>query len=110
FSGIKPNYQEKHFTDDEKRGRLRLLISPDGRDGSLTIVQDAHVYAGLLDGNEQAELPLAPGRHAYVHVARGRITLHGLALSAGDGVKIADESLLTLADGQDAEVLVFDLP
>jgi redox-sensitive bicupin YhaK (pirin superfamily) len=110
FSGIKPNYQEKRFADEEKRGVLRLVVSPDGQDGSLTIVQDASVYAGLLDGNEKIEHQLATGRHAYVHVARGQLSLNGLELSAGDGVKIADESLLTLADGKDAEVLVFDLP
>lgn len=110
FSGIKPNYQEKRFADEEKRGVLRLVVSPDGQDGSLTIAQDASVYAGLLDGNEKIEHPLAAGRHAYVHVARGQLSLNGVELSAGDGVKIADESLLTLADGKDAEILVFDLP
>jgi redox-sensitive bicupin YhaK (pirin superfamily) len=110
FSGVKPNYQEKRYTDEEKRGTLRLVVSPDGQDGSLTIVQDARVYAGLLDGDERIEQPIASGRHAYVHVARGELSLNGLQLSAGDGVKIADESLLTLADGKGAEVLVFDLP
>lgn len=110
FSGIKPNYQEKRFSDEEKRGRLRLVVSPDGQDGSLTIVQDARVYAGLLDGDEKIEQPLPAGRHAYVHVARGQLTLNGLSLSAGDGVKIADETMLTLAGGENAEVLVFDLP
>ncbi|HEY9573331.1 MAG TPA: pirin family protein [Pusillimonas sp.] len=110
FSGVKPNYQEKHYPEEEKRGKLRLILSPDGQDGSLTIGQDARVYAGLLDGDEKVEQPLAAGRHAYVHVARGQLSLNGLQLSAGDGVKIADETLLTLADGKGAEVLVFDLP
>ncbi|MGB3289096.1 MAG: pirin family protein [Burkholderiaceae bacterium] len=110
FSGIKPNYQETRFAEEEKRGKLRLIVSPDGQDGSLTIVQDARVYAGLLDGDESIEHPLTASRHAYVHVARGQLTLNGLALSAGDGVKIADESLLTLTGGRNAEVLVFDLP
>lgn len=110
FSGVKPNYQEKRYPEEEKRGKLRLVVSPDGQDGSLTIVQDARMFAGLLDGDEKIEQPLAAGRHAYVHVARGQLTLNGQPLSAGDGVKIADESLLTLADGKGAEVLVFDLP
>ncbi|MFW7342091.1 pirin family protein [Pollutimonas sp. H1-120] len=110
FSGVKPNYQEKRYPEEDKRGKLRLVVSPDGQDGSLTIVQDARMFAGLLDGDEKIEQPLAAGRHAYVHVARGQLTLNGQPLSAGDGVKIADESLLTLADGKDAEVLVFDLP
>lgn len=110
FSGVKPNYQEKRYPEEDKRGKLRLVVSPDGQDGSLTIVQDARMFAGLLDGDEKIEQPLAAGRHAYVHVARGQLTLNGLPLSAGDGVKIADEPLLTLTDGMGAEVLVFDLP
>lgn len=109
FSGIKPNYQEKRFEAEEKRGRLRLVASPDGSDGSLTIAQDAKVYAALLDGAERVEHPIAPGRHAYLHVARGELTLNGQPLAAGDGVKIADETLLMLADGNKAEVLLFDL-
>lgn len=110
FTGTKPNYQEKHFDDAEKRGRLRLLVSPDGVDGSLSIVQDARIYAGLLDDKEHIEHPIALDRKAYVHVARGRVSLNGHELSAGDGVKIAEEALLTLSDGENAEVLVFDLP
>ncbi len=110
FSGVKPNYQEKRYPEEDKRGKLRLVVSPDGQDGSLTIVQDARMFAGLLDGDEKIEQPLAAGRHAYVHVARGQLTLNGLPLSAGDGVKIADEPLLTLTGGKGAEVLVFDLP
>src|SRR3546814_3260815 len=94
---------EKHYPEEEKRGKLRLILSPDGQDGSLTIGQDARVYAGLLDGDEKVEQPLAAGRHAYVHVARGQLSLNGLQLSAGDGVKIADETLLTLADGKDRQ-------
>ncbi|SHH16686.1 pirin family protein [Pollutimonas bauzanensis] len=109
FSGIKPSYQEKRYEDAEKRGRLRLVASPDGTDGSLSIAQDARVYAALLDGAERIEHPVAPGRHAYLHVARGELTLNGLALAAGDGVKIAGESQLALAGGRRAEVLLFDL-
>lgn len=110
FTGIKPNYQEKFFDAADKRGQLRLVVSPDGRDGSLTIVQDASIYAALLDGDERVEHTVAAGRNAYVHVARGELTLNGQPLKAGDGVKIAEETVLTLSDGNNAEVLVFDLP
>lgn len=110
FTGIKPNYQEKHFDDAGKRGRLQLVVSPDGRDGSLTIVQDAAVYAALLDGEETIQHTLEPGRKAYVHVARGTLVLNGLTLSTGDGVRIADETALTFNQGEQAEFLLFDLP
>ena len=110
FTGVKPNYQEKFFDAAEKRGKLRLVASTDGRDGSLSIVQDAAIYAALLDGDERIEHPVAAGRHAYLHVARGELTLNGQALAAGDGVKIADETALILADGKNAEVLLFELP
>lgn len=110
FTGIKPNYQEKFFDAADKRGQLRLVVSPDGRDGSLTIVQDASIYAALLDGDERVEHTVAAGRNAYVHVARGELTLNGQPLEAGDGVKIAEETVLTLSNGKGAEVLVFDLP
>ncbi|MEO6960308.1 MAG: quercetin 2,3-dioxygenase, partial [Burkholderiaceae bacterium] len=110
FTGVKPNYQEKFFDATEKRGILRLVVSPDGRDGSLSIGQDAYMYAALLDGVERVEVPIAPSRLAYLHVARGKIDLNDQALTTGDGAKIADESLLTLSNGQRAEVLLFDLP
>ncbi len=110
FTGVKPNYQEKFFDATEKRGILRLVASPDGRDGSLSIGQDAYMYAALLDGAERIEYSIAPRRLAYLHIARGEINLNGQALAAGDGVKIADESLLTLSNGQHAEVLLFNLP
>lgn len=110
FTGIKPNYQEKRFDDAGKRGRLRLVVSPDGRDGSLVIVQDASMYAALLDGPESIDHELAPGRKAYVHVARGTLTLNGETLSAGDGVRIEDETDLRFAQGGQAEFLLFDLP
>ena len=109
FSGIKPNYQEKRYDDAQKRGKFCLVASSNGSEGSLTIAQDASMYAALLDGNERIEHAVAPGRHAYLHVARGSLTLNGLALGAGDGVKIADETMLTLVDGDNAEVLLFDL-
>ena len=108
-SGGKPVYQQQHFSEADKRGRLRLIISPDGRDDSLRIQQDANVYAGLFDGDESATLTLDKNRHAYVHVARGGIELDGVKLEAGDGVRLRNPQTLHLAAGKDAEVLVFDL-
>ncbi|EON11120.1 MULTISPECIES: pirin family protein [Pandoraea] len=108
-TGIAPEYQQRRFTPEEKRGRLRMIISPDGSDDSLRIHQDARVYAGLFDGDESATLTLAPNRYAYVHVARGSVSLNGVALGEGDGVRVRDETALTLSNGTDAEVLVFDL-
>jgi quercetin 2,3-dioxygenase len=107
---IEPGYEEKHFAADEKRGRLRLIVSPDGADGSLSIHQDARLYAGLFTGNERAKLEVAPGRRIYVHVARGALTVNGETLEAGDALRISDGSALALSDAKDAEVLVFDLP
>jgi redox-sensitive bicupin YhaK (pirin superfamily) len=108
--GIAPEYEEKRFGPEEKRGRLRLIASPDGADGSVRIHQDARVYAGLFDGAERATLEVAPGRRLYVHVARGRIDAAGHALEAGDALKLQDVRVLALGGGTDAEVLVFDLP
>lgn len=108
-AGGEPVYQQKHFDEADKRGRLRLIISPDGRDGSLRIQQDTLVYAGLFDGEESAILTLDQNRHAYVHVARGSIELNGTKLDAGDGVRLREPDTLKLAAGKDAEVLVFDL-
>ena len=108
--GIAPGYEQKHFTAADKRGRLRLVAAPDGADGSVTIRQDARVYAGLLDGDEQARLEVAPGRRLYVHVARGSVSANGEALSAGDALKLTGVTALALSGGAAAEVLVFDLP
>ncbi|MEO6799772.1 MAG: pirin family protein, partial [Rhodanobacter sp.] len=107
--GGKPVYQQQHFDDADKRGRLRLIISPDGRDGSLRIQQDTTVYAGLFDGDERATLTLDKNRHAYVHVARGSIELDGVKLEAGDGVRLRNPQTLHFTAGKNAEVLVFDL-
>lgn len=107
--GATPRYQQQHFSDDEKRGKLRLIISPEGKQGSLQVRQDARVYAGLFDGDEHATLTLADNRYAYVHVARGRIELNGQLLREGDGVRMRKEQLIELSNGHDAEVLVFDL-
>ncbi len=107
--GITPGYEQKSFADAEKRGRLRLIASPDGAAGSVTIHADASLYAGLFDGGEAATLPLDPARKAYVHVARGTLAVNGQNLRKGDAALLANENNLTLSDGHDAEVLVFDL-
>jgi redox-sensitive bicupin YhaK (pirin superfamily) len=107
---IEPSYEEKRFAPQEKRGRLRLIVSPDRTDGSLLIHQDAKVYAGLFTGNERAEFETASGRRIYLHVARGAVTANGTALQAGDALRITNGAPLRLSDGQDSEVLVFDLP
>jgi quercetin 2,3-dioxygenase len=108
-TGIAPSYEQKHFSADEKRGRLRVIVSPDGRDGSVSIHQDAVLLAGLFDGEEAAQHSIAPGRMGYVHVVRGRVDVNGNALAAGDALK-SEAGALSLAHGHDAEVLVFDLP
>jgi quercetin 2,3-dioxygenase len=108
--GIEPGYEERHFSVQERRGRLRLIASPERADGSVQIHQDARVYAGLFDGDETATLAIAPGRRVYLHVARGQITADGTALSGGDALKLTDSKTLQLRDGREAEVLVFDLP
>lgn len=108
--GIAPEYEEKAFTDEQKRGRLCQLVSPDGADGSMRIHQDARLYAGLFDGQERATLELSPARKAWVHVASGRVTVNGHVLHAGDALGLLDELELTLEHGHKAEVLVFDLP
>jgi redox-sensitive bicupin YhaK (pirin superfamily) len=108
--GIEPGYEEKSFPEAEKRGRLRLLVSPDRAQDSLLIHQDARLYAGLFDGPESAELVVAAGRRLYVHVARGALIANGTELAAGDALKITDQNRLELRAGRGAEVLVFDLP
>ena len=107
---IEPSYEEKRFAAEEKRGRLRLIASPDRADGSVLIHQDAQVYAGLFDGTEQAVLEVKPNRRIYVHVARGSVSANGTRLATGDALKLSDATTLTLQEGQDAEVIVFDLP
>jgi len=107
--GIDPGYEQKTFADADKRGRLRLVASPDGAEGSVTIHADASIRAGLFDGSEAATLGLDPARKAYVHLVRGRLTVNGETLVGGDAALITNEGLLTLSDGADAEVLVFDL-
>jgi len=107
---IEPSYEEKRFSAEEKRGRLRLIASPDRVEGSVLIHQDARVYAGLFTGAEQTVLEVKPGRRVYVHVARGSITANDTKLGTGDALKLTNATNLSLKDGEDAEVLVFDLP
>jgi quercetin 2,3-dioxygenase len=113
LKGITPSYEEKRFEADSKRGKLRLIASPDGRDGSVLVHQDAFIYAALLDGGERTTHPLSGGRLAYVHVARGAVTINGQPLETGDALKLvakpADEQQIVLEHGRDAEVLLFDM-
>ena len=109
-TGIPPGYEEKHFDATSKRGRLRLVASPDGREGSVRIHQDARVYATLLDGAERVVHALAPARRSYVHVARGAVTANGERLAAGDALKASGVGEIVLERGDGAEVLLFDLP
>jgi hypothetical protein len=108
-TGIAPGYEEKHFDAASKRGKLKLVASPDGRDGSVEIHQDASLYASLVDGAEKITHTLPAGRRAYVHVARGSVNINGQTLAAGDAVKLSGEPVITLDNGQEAEVLLFDL-
>jgi redox-sensitive bicupin YhaK (pirin superfamily) len=108
--GVAPSYAQKHVPAEEKRGRLRLVISPGGAEDFVVIHQDARMYAGLFDGDEAAELALAPGRLGYVHVARGQVVVNGRTLSAGDALLYRDEKTVEIVQGRNAEVLVFDLP
>ena len=108
-TGVVPSYEQKTFLDTEKQGQLRLVASPDGAQGSVTIHADARLYAGLLDGNQSAQLTLAPNRKSYVHLVRGELDVNGQRLTAGDAALLADEIQVNLTHGKDAEVLVFDL-
>ena len=107
--GQKPAYDQKTFQEAEKRGVLRLVASPDGREGSVVIRQDNELYASVLKAGETVRHELKPERHAYVQVARGSVKLNGTELGEGDGAAISEERLLELTGVKDAEVLVFDL-
>ena len=109
-NGIAPSYEQKHFEPEKKRGVLRLIASPGGRDGSVTIHQDARVYAGMFNGPERAEHKISAGRRAYVHVARGDIHVNGEKLTTGDAAMLTDVAVCTLDNASDAEILLFDLP
>ncbi len=107
--GIEPGYEQKRFSDDDKRGRLRLIASPDGADGSVTIHADASIYAGRFDAGESVSIALKPARKHYVHIVRGTLSVNGHPLKGGDAALLAEEERLTLDHGDNAEVLVFDL-
>ncbi|MBW7925175.1 MAG: pirin family protein [Burkholderiaceae bacterium] len=107
--GIAPGYEQRHFDEARRRGRLQPIAAPDAREGALTIHQDAIVYAGLFDGGERVQAPIAGARRVYVHVVRGRLRVNGETLEAGDAAKLSGESRLVLDEGEDAEALVFDL-
>ena len=109
-NGLAPSYEEKHFDVADKRGRLRLVASPDGREGSVLVHQDASIYASILDGADRAEHAVRGGRGVYVHVARGSVHVNGDLLSAGDALKATDVEAVVLDRATDAEVLLFDLP
>ncbi len=107
--GIQPSYEERYFGDAEKRGRLRLIASPDGAEGSVKIHADAKMFAALLDSAEKLERTLAQGAYAYVHIARGHVSLNGTPLHGGDGAMLTGEEQLIFDQGKNAEVLVFEL-
>lgn len=108
-TGVTPRYQQQRFEEADKRGRLRLIISPEGKEGSLSVYQDAWVYAGLFDGSEQQVLTLPENRFAYVHVARGSLEVNGQRLTTGDGARLRNVEAIRFGAGENAEVLVFDL-
>jgi len=107
--GIEPGYEQKTFSEADKRGQLRLIVSPDGAKGSVSVHADARLYAGLFNGDEKAELALDPKRKAYVHLVRGALEVNGQKLVGGDAAKLEGETQLLLSAANDAEVLVFDL-
>jgi len=107
--GVAPRYQQVNFDASEKRGKLRLIISPDSAEDSLNVYQDVWVYAGLFNGEENFDLALAENRYAYVHVARGALEVNGVRLVTGDGARVRRETALNFSKGENAEVLVWDL-
>jgi redox-sensitive bicupin YhaK (pirin superfamily) len=107
--GMPPSYEQKTFPDADKAGRLRLVASPEGADGSVTIHAGTRLYAGVFGAGQSAEHTLAPGRHAWVHVVRGRARIHGVALGAGDAVALSEERTVRIEGIDAGEVLVFDL-
>jgi redox-sensitive bicupin YhaK (pirin superfamily) len=108
--GLRPSYEQKRLDPAALRGRLALIASPDGREGSVTVHQDASIYAAKITGDERATYDVAAGRRAYVHVARGTVRLNDAPLAAGDAAKLEGPATITLASGEAAEILLFDLP
>jgi redox-sensitive bicupin YhaK (pirin superfamily) len=107
--GLPPGYEQKRFSEEKRRGRLRLIAAGDGRDGAVTIHQDADLWTALLQPGESVHHALAPGRYAWLHVARGAVSLNGSTLGAGDGAAVSDEAALEIAGAARAEVLLFDV-
>jgi redox-sensitive bicupin YhaK (pirin superfamily) len=107
--GLAPSYEQKTYSSTDKRGRLRVVASPDGRDDSITIHSDAVLHAGVFAGGESAELTLSPGRHAWVQVARGKVRINGQELAEGDGAAVSEEAAVRVEGVEDGEVLIFDL-
>jgi hypothetical protein len=108
--GLAPSYDERHLSRDSRRGKLELLVSPEGRDGTLSIHQDIELYTSILGGGERVQHRLRPGRYGFVQLATGAAVLNGLAMRAGDGAVIAEETELELTSATEAELLLFDLP
>lgn len=104
-----PGYQQVSVPESEKRGQFRLIVSPEGEGEALKVRQDMRIYAGLFDGDEQQTVTLDETRYAYIHVARGAVTVNGVAFKAGDGARVRNEQALTFSKGEEAEVLLFDL-
>ncbi len=108
-SGHKPGYEQKSFPEAEKRGKFRQIAGPDGKDGSVTIHQDAKLYVSLLEAEQEVKHELGDGRHAWLQVARGTVELNGKSLNQGDGAAVSDEQKLVVKGASDAEILLFDL-
>lgn len=108
--GLRPSYEQRSFTEAERRGRLRLVASPDARDRSLLIHQDARVYLSTLDAGQEIRHELQPGRHAWIQVLRGTVELNGQTLATSDGAAVSDEKALLLHGSEPSEVMLFDLP
>jgi len=107
--GLEPGYEERSFTDEQKRGRLQSIVSPDGRDGSLRIHQDVTLYASILHADETGEHRIEPGRHAWLQMARGRVRANGIELGEGDGLQVSDEPSVHIEGLEASELLLFDL-
>jgi redox-sensitive bicupin YhaK (pirin superfamily) len=108
--GLPPSYEQRFFPASERYGRLRLVASPDGRDGSLTISQDARVFLSSLDIGDQVTHELEPGRHAWLQLLRGAVEVNGVRLIAGDGLAVSDEASLNVLAAEPSEIMLFDLP
>jgi redox-sensitive bicupin YhaK (pirin superfamily) len=107
--GITPRYQQTHFNEEKKRGKLKQIISPEGEGDSLAVYQDTRVFAGLITGPEKFQYTLAPHRYAYIHVVNGELRVGEIQVKAGDGIRVKKESKIEFSDGKNAEVLLFDL-